>query len=221
MPARASPGSWRTSARPSASSEPLRALAEGRLIVASHNPGKLAEIAELLAPLGIGAVGAAELGLPEPAETGTSFADNALLKARAAAKAAGAPALADDSGLMIRALGGAPGVATARWAGPERDYARAFARIERELACTADRRARFVATLALAWPDGAAELFEGTCEGTLVFPPRGASGFGYDPVFEPEGMRRTFAEMEPMEKRRYNHRARAFARLAAALREAG
>jgi XTP/dITP diphosphohydrolase len=122
---------------------------------------------------------------------------------------------------MIHALGGRPGVETARWAGPERDYRKAFARIERELAGSADRRARFVATLALAWPDGAAELFEGTCDGTLVSPPRGTNGFGYDPVFEPEATGRTFAEMEPAEKRRHNHRARAFAKLVAALREAG
>lgn len=199
----------------------MRPLADSRLIVASHNAGKVAEIAELLAELGIRAVGAAELGLPEPEETGTSFAENALLKARAAARAAGAPALADDSGLMIRALADRPGVDTARWAGPARDYARAFARVERELAGTADRGARFVATLALAWPDGAAELFEGVCDGTLVTPPRGANGFGYDPVFVPDGERRTFAEMAPSEKRRHNHRARAFAKLAAALRAAG
>lgn len=191
-----------------------------RLVVASHNPGKLREIVDLLAPLGIEPVGAAELGLAEPDETGATFAENAALKARAAAATTGLPALADDSGLIIHALGGQPGIHTARWAGPERDYAAAFARVERELAGHADRRARFVATLALAWPGGAVELFEGTVEGVLVTPARGTNGFGYDPVFEPEGTGRTFAEMPPEEKRRYNHRARAFARLAARLERA-
>ncbi|MGH6718158.1 MAG: RdgB/HAM1 family non-canonical purine NTP pyrophosphatase [Alphaproteobacteria bacterium] len=188
-----------------------------RLLIASHNPGKLREFRDLLAPAGIVVFGAGELGLPEPEETGATFADNAILKARAAAAASGRPALADDSGLMIAALDGRPGVATAGWAGPERDYPAAFARIERELAGATDRRARFVATLALAWPDGHVELFEGAVDGMLVTPPRGGNGFGYDPVFEPEGRGRTFGEMSPAEKRRYSHRARAFDRLVAAL----
>ncbi len=197
----------------------MRALPRGRLVVASHNPGKLAEIAQLLAPLGIEAIAAGALGLPEPRETGATFAENAILKARAASVASGLPALADDSGLMIAALGGRPGVGTARWAG--HDYRAAFARIERELAGVADRAARFVATLALAWPDGRVEVFEGAVEGVLVDPPRGANGFGYDPVFEPEGLGRTFAEMPPEEKRRYSHRARAFDKLVAALGAGG
>jgi XTP/dITP diphosphohydrolase len=188
-----------------------------RLVVASHNPGKVREIVDLLAPLGIVPVGAAELGLDEPEETGDTFAANATLKARAAAQATGLPALADDSGLMIAALGSAPGVHTARWAGPARDYAAAFARIEKELEGCSDRRARFVATLALALPGGGVELFEGAVDGVLVTPPRGANGFGYDPVFVPEGQGRTFAEMAPEEKRRFNHRARAFAKLVASL----
>ncbi|MBM3583980.1 MAG: RdgB/HAM1 family non-canonical purine NTP pyrophosphatase [Alphaproteobacteria bacterium] len=194
-----------------------RLRAGDRLVVASHNPGKVREIVDLLAPLGVVPVGASELGLAQPAETGDTFAANATLKARAAADATGLPALADDSGLMIAALGGQPGVHTARWAGPARDYAAAFARIERELAGRADRRARFVATLALALPGGGVDLFEGTVDGVLVSPPRGANGFGYDPVFEPDGEGRTFAEMAPEEKRRFNHRARAFAKLVAHL----
>jgi XTP/dITP diphosphohydrolase len=194
-----------------------RPRAGERLVVASHNPGKVREIVDLLAPLGIVPVGAAELGLAEPDETGATFAENAALKARAAAAASGLPALGDDSGLVIHALGGAPGLHTARWAGPDRDYAAAFARIERELAGRQDRRARFVATLALALADGTVELFEGTVDGILVTPPRGANGFGYDPVFEPEGTGRTFAEMPPEEKRRFNHRARAFAKLVSRL----
>jgi len=194
-----------------------RLRAGDRLVVASHNPGKVREIVDLLAPLGVVPVGASELGLAQPAETGDTFAANATLKARAAADATGLPALADDSGLMIAALGGQPGVHTARWAGPARDYAAAFARIERELAGRADRRARFVATLALALPGGGVDLFEGTVDGVLVSPPRGANGFGYDPVFEPDGEGRTFAEMAPEEKRSFNHRARAFAKLVAHL----
>ncbi|MEX2649103.1 MAG: RdgB/HAM1 family non-canonical purine NTP pyrophosphatase [Alphaproteobacteria bacterium] len=194
----------------------MRALPRGRLVVASHNPGKLAEIVDLLGPHGIEPVSAAVLGLPEPEETGATFAENATMKARAAARGSGLPALADDSGLMIHALGGAPGVQTARWAGPDRDYRAAFARVERALDGQSNRRARFVSTLALAWPDGDVAVFEGVVDGVLVAP-RGANGFGYDPVFEPEGVGRTFAEMEPAEKRRFDHRARAFAKLIAAL----
>jgi len=191
-----------------------RRLEGGRLVIASHNPGKVAEIAALLAPFSIEAVGAADLGLAEPAETGQSFRENAELKARAAARAANLPALADDSGLVVAALGGAPGVLSARWAGPGRDFKAAMARVERELGGR-DPRAAFVCVLALAWPDGHCETVEGRVEGALVFPPRGTRGFGYDPIFIPEGGRLTFGEMDPEQKHRISHRARAFRELAA------
>jgi XTP/dITP diphosphohydrolase len=192
-----------------------RGLTGGRLVIASHNPGKVAEIAALLAPYRIAALGAAGLGLPEPEETGRSFRENAELKARAAAQAAGLPALADDSGLTVAALGGAPGIMSARWAGPNRDFTAAMARLERELAGKSDRGAAFVCALALAWPDGHCETVEGRVEGRLVWPPRGNRGFGYDPVFIPEGAAITFGEMDPQEKHRISHRADAFRRLAA------
>lgn len=192
-----------------------RRITGGRLAIATHNPGKLREIAELLRPHGIAAVGAAALGLAEPDETGATFEENARLKALAAARGSGLPALADDSGLTVAALGGAPGIYSARWAGPGKDFAVAMQRVERELAGTADRRAAFVAALALAWPDGHVEIFRGEVHGHLVFPPRGARGFGYDPIFVPEGGRQTFGEMEPAAKHAISHRARAFAKLVA------
>jgi len=175
------------------------------LVVATHNPGKLAELRDLLAPFGIAAVSAGELGLPEPAETGTSFRDNARIKAQAAAMAAQRVAFADDSGLAVDALDGAPGIHSARWAGPSKDFAAAMARIERELAARGcgeplQRQARFVCALCLAWPDRHLEEFEGRVEGTLVWPPRGDAGFGYDPMFLPEGHARTFGEMTSAEK---------------------
>lgn len=189
-----------------------------RLVVASHNAGKVREIAALLAPLGVEAVAAAALGLPEPEETETTFAGNAALKARAAAAASGLPALADDSGLEVRALGGAPGVYSARWAGPSRDFAAAMRRVHEQLEAqrTADRAARFVCALALAQPSGAVEVFEGEAQGTIVWPPRGDKGFGYDPIFEPAGYSRTFGEMAHEEKLPLTHRARAFEQLVAA-----
>jgi XTP/dITP diphosphohydrolase len=176
----------------------------------------LIEIAELLRPYGVETVGAAALGLPEPEETGTTFEANAQLKAVAAANASGLPALADDSGLAVAALGGAPGIYSARWAGPQKDFAAAMQRIERELAGKPDRRAAFVAVLALAWPDGAVEIFCGEVQGTLVFPPRGTHGFGYDPIFVPEGGHQTFGEMTAAAKHAISHRARAFAKLVGA-----
>ncbi|MGC2854628.1 RdgB/HAM1 family non-canonical purine NTP pyrophosphatase [Novispirillum sp. DQ9] len=188
----------------------------GRLVVASHNAGKVREIRELLAPFGADVVSAGELDLPEPEETGTTFAANAELKALAAAQAAGLPALSDDSGLAVEALGGAPGIYSARWAGPSKDFGMAMRRIEDELAGQDDRRAHFVCALTLAWPDGHCETFEGRVDGTLVWPPRGQKGFGYDPVFQPEGHAITFAEMEPAAKHAMSHRARAFALLVAA-----
>ncbi len=192
-----------------------RRLRKGRLVIASHNAGKLREIAELVAPFGVDAVSAGSLGLPEPEETGTTFTANAELKALAAAEGAGRPALADDSGLVVPALSDAPGIHSARWAGPDRDFARAMARVEEELDGSADRSAHFLCTLALAWPDGHRESFEGRIDGTLVWPPRGDRGFGYDPIFLPEGETLTFGEMEPARKHAMSHRARAFAKLVA------
>lgn len=189
---------------------------EGRLVIASHNPGKVREIAELLAPYGVAVVSAGELGLPEPEETGASFAENAEIKALAAARGARLPALADDSGLVVPALGGDPGIRSARWAGPERDFGRAMARVESELEGTDDRRAHFVCALCLAWPDGAAEAFQGRVDGRLVWPPRGSRGFGYDPIFRPAGRAETFGEMDPETKHAISHRADAFAKLVGA-----
>ena len=192
---------------------PRRRLSSRKLVIATHNSGKLREIAALLAPLGIETVGAGALGLPEPEETGDSFEANAELKARAAAQASGLPALADDSGLVVPALGGAPGIYAARWAGPEKDFARAMRRVEDGLAGKADRRAHFVAVLSLAWPDGHVETFRGEAHGRLVWPPRGTRGFGYDPIFIHEGHDWTYGEMDPDEKHRISHRAVAFAKL--------
>jgi XTP/dITP diphosphohydrolase len=183
-----------------------------RLVIASHNPGKVEEITALLAPFAIDAVSAAALGIAEPEETGDSFEANAALKARAAAEASGLPAIADDSGLVVPALGGAPGIYSARWAGPAKDFRIAMQRVHRELA-DQDRTARFVAVLALAWPDGGLELFRGEVAGKLVWPPRGERGFGYDPMFVPEGGVVTFGEIDPAQKHRISHRARAFAKL--------
>jgi XTP/dITP diphosphohydrolase len=184
-----------------------------RLVIASHNQGKIEEIAALLAPFAIGVVSAAALRLPEPEETGDSFEANAALKAHAAAEASGIPALADDSGLVVPALGGAPGIYSARWAGPSKDFRHAMARVQRELG-DKDRSASFVAVLALAWHGGHAELFRGEVTGHLVWPPRGERGFGYDPMFVPDGGRvLTFGEMDPAEKHQISHRARAFAKL--------
>ena len=202
----------------------------GRIVAATHNRGKLAELNDLLAPRGLEVVGAGALGLAEPDETGDSFAANAALKAHAAARAAGLPALADDSGLCVAALDDAPGIYSARWAGEGRDFAGAMARIERELKARGAAppwRAHFVSALALAWPDGRLDAFEGRVDGHLVFPPRGTSGFGYDPIFVPDGHRRSFGEMTAEEKHglppddslALSHRARAFQKLARALRD--
>jgi len=183
-----------------------------RLVIASHNQGKIEEIAVLLAPFGIATISAGALGLPEPEENGDSFEANAALKAAAAAAASGLPALADDSGLVVPALDGAPGMYSARWAGPAKDFRAAMARVQRELG-DRDRSATFVAVLALAWPDSDLELFRGEAAGRLVWPPRGERGFGYDPIFVPEGGVETFGEIEPARKHKISHRARAFAKL--------
>ena len=187
-----------------------------RLVIASHNPGKLAEISALLKPYGVDAVGAASLGLIEPNETGSSFEENAEAKAKVAARASSFPALADDSGLVVPALGGKPGIHSARWAGAAKDFAAAMNRIERLLGGLKDRRAHFVAVLSLAWPDGRVESFRGEAHGKLVFPPRGSRGFGYDPIFLPDGMAETFGEMQPEAKHKISHRAKAFAAFAEA-----
>ena len=197
-----------------------------KLVIATHNAGKLREIRALLAPLGIQCVGAEELDLPEPEETGVTFVDNAELKARQAADLSGLPALADDSGLSVDALHGNPGIFSARWAEDEagnRDFKRAMERVWREVEAAgpdAGHDAHFVCVLSLAWPDAAIESFEGRCDGTLVWPPRGDRGFGYDPMFVKAGMRATFAEIDPDEKHRISHRADAFAKLVAALGDA-
>jgi XTP/dITP diphosphohydrolase len=190
-------------------------------VIASHNPGKVREIAELLAPHGLSVVSASDLGLPEPEETGASFEANARLKALAAAAGADLPALADDSGLAVAALDGRPGIHSARWAGPARDFATAMVRVEETLAGKSDRRAHFVCVLALAWPDGRCETFEGRVDGRLVWPPRGDRGFGYDPIFLPDGHDLTFGQMDPAKKHAISHRARAFEKFLAALPDAG
>ncbi len=205
----------------STGTEPRRFAAADKLVIATHNRGKLEEIAALLAPYGVAVVGAAELGLDQPEETGLSFTENAEIKARAAAAATGLPALADDSGLAVAALGGAPGIYSARWAGPAGDFGAAMARVEAELGDATDRQAFFVAALALAWPDGHCETFEGRVDGTLVAPPRGSRGFGYDPMFLPADRAETFGEMDATEKHRISHRADAFRKLIAACFDGG
>ena len=202
-----------------------------RLVIATRNPGKLVEMRELLAPYGIDAISAGELGLGEPEETGMTFRDNARIKAEAAAKTSGLPAFADDSGLAVDALGGAPGIHSARWAGPDNNFARAMESIEQKLrersaAAPEQRRAHFVSALCIAWPDGHVEDFEARVDGTLVWPPRGDKGFGYDPMFLPDGHARTFGEMDGVEKhglpprgKGLSHRARAFVKLAEACLE--
>ncbi|HET9354801.1 MAG TPA: RdgB/HAM1 family non-canonical purine NTP pyrophosphatase [Sphingomicrobium sp.] len=194
-----------------------------KLVIATHNAGKLREIRDLMAPLGIECVGAAELDLPEPEEIGVTFADNADLKAREAADLSGLPALADDSGLSVDALHGAPGIHSARWAEDEagnRDFGRAMERVWREVEAAgpeAGHDAHFTCVLSLAWPDGDIESFEGKVHGTLVWPPRGANGFGYDPMFVATGMDRTFGEIDPADKHAISHRAEAFKKLVAAI----
>jgi XTP/dITP diphosphohydrolase len=203
----------------------------GRLVIATHNPGKLAEMRDLLAVYGIEAISAGELGLPEPEEAGTTFRANARIKAEAAAMASNMPAFADDSGLTVDALNGDPGIYSARWAGPDKDFRFAMNKIqsllvERSAKSAEQRRGHFVSALCVAWPDGHAEEFEATVDGTIVWPPRGTEGFGYDPLFKPDGHERTFGEMSAEEKhglpprgRGLSHRARAFLKLAEACLE--
>ncbi|WP_326525490.1 RdgB/HAM1 family non-canonical purine NTP pyrophosphatase [Sphingomonas sp.] len=198
----------------------IRRLAPGRLVIASHNEGKVREIRDLLAPYGMDVVSAKELDLPEPEETGTTFVANAELKAMQAADLSGLPALADDSGLCVEGLGGDPGIFSARWAGEAKDFDLAMRLVHEHLAAKGPdtpRDAHFIAALALAWPDGHVEWFEGRVDGTLVWPPRGANGFGYDAMFLPVDGEQTFGEMEPQAKHAISHRADAFRQLVAAV----
>ncbi len=198
----------------------IRKLAPGKLVIASHNEGKVREIRALLAPYGMDVVSAGELDLPEPEETGTTFVANAELKALQAADLSGLPALSDDSGLCVDALGGEPGIFSARWAGPSKDFDVAMQLVEDHIAAKgpdASRSAHFVCALALAWPDGHVEWFEGRVDGTLVWPPRGEHGFGYDAMFLPDGGAETFGEMDPDAKHAISHRADAFNQLVAAV----
>jgi len=191
-----------------------RRLAAGsRLVLASHNRGKLTEMADLMRPFGVEMVAAAALGLPEPDETAPDFFGNARLKAEAAAQASGLPSLADDSGFCVAALGGAPGVLSARWAGPAKDFTAAMQRVNRERAGKQEARAWFVCVLSLAWPDGESASFFGRVDGNLAWPPRGTLGFGYDPMFVPLGGNHTYGELKPEEKHATSHRARAMAQL--------
>ena len=202
-----------------------RRIGSGTLVIATHNAGKLKEISALLEPYGVKCISAGSLGLPEPAETGTTFVQNAMIKARAAAEASGLVALADDSGLSVDALEGRPGVYTADWAerqwfegDPGRDWYMAMGKVEgmlQQKGAEVDRSCAFHCVLALAWPDGEHAIYEGTAPGTLTWPPRGTMGFGYDPVFVPEGREETFAELDPEEKHAISHRADAFAKLVA------
>jgi len=199
---------------------PHRKLVPGRLVIASHNAGKVREIRALLGPHGIDPVSAGSLDIPEPEETGTSFAANAELKARFSADLSGLPALADDSGLCVEALNFEPGIFSARWAGPGRDFGLAMRLVEEHLERAgpeAGRDAHFICALSLCWPDGHVETFEGRVDGTLVWPPRGDNGFGYDPMFQPWGHEQTFGEMEPEAKHAMSHRADAFRKLVAAV----
>ncbi len=200
----------------------------GRLVIATHNPGKLAEMRELLSPYGIEAVSASDVGLAEPEETGSTFRENARIKAVSAATSAQTPAFSDDSGLVVDALGGEPGIYSARWAGPTKDFGAAMTEVDRRLrergaTAPVNRKAHFISALCVAWPDGHVEEFEGRVDGVLVWPPRGAKGFGYDPMFQPDGYERTFGEMTSEEKHGLpprglglSHRARAFRKLAEA-----
>ncbi|MDV7339694.1 RdgB/HAM1 family non-canonical purine NTP pyrophosphatase [Terasakiella sp. A23] len=193
-----------------------RKLSAGKLVIASHNEGKVREIRDLLAPLGMDVISAAELDLPEPVEDGDSFIANSLIKSLAAAKASGFPAMADDSGLAVKILDGAPGIYSARWAGPRKDFGAAMKKIQDAITDydtieqKADRSASFICALSLAWPDGHTEVFEGRVDGQMVWPMRGEHGFGYDPTFQPNGYDITFGEMDPSEKHEISHRADAF-----------
>ena len=204
-----------TTPGPVTGQSPRKLKRGSKLVVASHNPGKVREIHALIAPFGLEAISAATLGLAEPDETGTMFASNARLKSRAAAAASGLPSLADDSGICVDALDGAPGIFSARWGGTAKDFNAAMDRVQRELllrgaTLASDRTAHFVSVLSLSWPDGEDQIFEGRVFGEVVWPPRGSLGFGYDPMFVADGFEETFGEMSPEDKDKISHRARAF-----------
>lgn len=191
----------------------MRKFTDSKLLIASHNKGKVREIGELLKPYGLEVISACDLNIEEPEETEDTFEGNALLKAVYCTKHSGLPSLADDSGLVVHALGGAPGIYSARWAGPDRDFAKAMKRVEEELKDKKDHSAHFICSLALAWPDGHSEVFTGRLDGHLTFPPRGLHGFGYDPIFIPNGYDITAGEMDPEQKHAISHRAHAFKQL--------
>ncbi len=199
-----------------------RKLEAGKLVIASHNAGKVREIQQLLAPFGMDVISAGDLNLPEPVEDGETFIANSLIKSLAAAKASGLPALADDSGLSVNVLGGAPGIYSARWAGPRKDFSRAMKKVQDAICeydtieAKAERSAAFICALSIAWPDGHTEVFEGRVEGQMVWPARGEKGFGYDPAFQPDGYDITFGEMDPAGKHEISHRADAFRQMVAA-----
>lgn len=196
----------------------MKLIAGDQIVLASHNAGKIREIEELLNPLGLVVVSSASLGFAEPEETGATFAANAIIKAEVSARLSGLPALSDDSGLCVHALGGDPGIYSARWAGPDKDFCLAMQKVQLALADKKDRRAYFVCALCIAYPDGRHDVFEGRIDGTLVWPPRGEKGFGYDPMFLPDGGELTFGEMEPEAKHAISHRAKAFSLFLESLR---
>ncbi len=191
----------------------MRKFKGNEIVLATHNQGKIKEFSMMMEPYNIKVLSGLELGLPEPEETGKTFEENAILKARAGAKSTGKIVLADDSGLIVKALGDAPGIYSARWAGPEKDFIKAMNRINEELGCNADRRAAFICVLAMVWPDGHIVSVEGRVEGEIIWPPRGEKGFGYDPIFQPNGKNKTFAEMNADEKKTMSHRGQAFEKL--------
>ena len=191
----------------------MRKFKGNEIVLATHNQGKIKEFSMMMKPYGIEVLSASELGLAEPEETGKTFEENAILKAKAGAEATGKVVLADDSGLIVKALDNAPGIYSARWAGPEKDFTKAMNRVNEELGCNVDRRAAFIAVLAMVWPDGYVVSVEGRVEGEIIWPPRGEKGFGYDPIFQPNGKDKTFAEMSAEEKKSMSHRGIAFEKL--------
>ncbi len=191
----------------------MRKFKGNEIVLATHNQGKIKEFSMMMKPYGIKVLSASELGLAEPEETGKTFEENAILKAKAGAEATGKVVLADDSGLIVKALDNAPGIYSARWAGPEKDFTKAMNRVNEELGCNVDRRAAFIAVLAMVWPDGYVVSVEGRVEGEIICPPRGEKGFGYDPIFQPNGKDKTFAEMSAEEKKSMSHRGIAFEKL--------
>ena len=191
----------------------MRKITDKEIVLATHNKGKISEFSLMMKPFGLGVISASDLDLPEPEETGKTFEENAILKAKAGALASGKVVLADDSGLSVNAIDGKPGIYSARWAGEQKDFDMAMSKVNEELGNNADRRAAFIAVIAVAWPDGQVETFEGRVEGEIVWPPRGNGGFGYDPIFQPAKEERTFGQMSPEEKKSMSHRGNAFKKM--------